>query len=127
MITGLYASLLIPIYFLLTWRVIAYRRSNKIGLGDAGDKSLLKRIRAQGNFIETVPLALVLMAMIEIQDGAPIGLHIMGVNIVIARAAHAYGFSSSPPKHQLRTLGMGLTLASIAAAGVWLFVLAVRG
>ncbi|MEO0357217.1 MAG: MAPEG family protein [Pseudomonadota bacterium] len=127
MITGLYASILIPLFFVLMARVILYRRRNRIGLGDAGDRSLLKRIRAHSNFIETAPLALILMALIELQDGSRIGLHILGVNLVLGRMLHAYGFSASPPKMMFRTGGIFLTLTMIGACGVWLFVLAIRG
>ena len=54
MITALYAIPLALLFLILTARVITYRRDNQIGLGDDGDKSLMKRMRAQANFTETV-------------------------------------------------------------------------
>ena len=69
-ITSLYTALLTFIFFWLSLRVIVYRRGNKVSMGHNGDNSLLKRMRAQGNFIEYVPFGLILLALVEF-SGAP--------------------------------------------------------
>jgi uncharacterized protein len=69
-VTGLYAVMLAVLFFVLSARVILYRRANKIGLGDGNDPVLQQRIRAQGNFSEYAPFGIVLMLVAEAQ-GSP--------------------------------------------------------
>lgn len=120
-VTALYAGALGMIFIILTWRVIAFRRANQIGLGDNGDKSLLKRIRAQGNFIETAPFAIVLLGVAESQGTPSLALHLLGLMLLCGRALHGYGLSASPPKMALRALGMVLTLTMIALTSLGVF------
>jgi uncharacterized protein len=44
-ITALYASMLVPLFILLSVRVLLFRRSAKIGIGDGGDTTMLRRMR----------------------------------------------------------------------------------
>ena len=41
-----------------------HRNRHKIGIGDGGDKALARKIRVHGNFVEYVPLGLLLMALL---------------------------------------------------------------
>ena len=49
-ITFLFASIFGILHVFLTARVGIYRLKTKVSHGDNGDKELLRRIRAQGNF-----------------------------------------------------------------------------
>jgi len=112
--TGIYIAITATIFLVLAVRVIMYRRRKKISLGDDGDKGLLKRMRAHANLVEYAPLALIMLAALEM-NGAPKALiHVLGLTFVIGRILHAYGFSASPPKMNLRILGMVLTLGMMA-------------
>jgi uncharacterized membrane protein YecN with MAPEG domain len=113
MITALYAIPLALLFLILTARVITYRRDNQIGLGDDGDKSLMKRMRAQANFTETVPFSLVLMLLVEFQFPSLWVVNLIGATLVLGRIAHGIGFSTSPPRMNLRVGGMVLTLVSV--------------
>lgn len=113
MITPFYAALLALIYLALSWQVILYRRSKQIGLGDDGDKGLIKRMRAHANFAEYAPFGLVLLGLVELQDASIWVVHAIGLTLLAGRGMHAYGFSASPPKMVLRSRGMMLTFASI--------------
>lgn len=119
-ITPLYAGLIALIFLVLCFRVIFYRRANQIGLGDAGDKSLLKRMRAQANCAEYAPIGLILLALVELQGAPGPVVHGLGVTLLLGRAMHAYGFSASPPVMPLRVWGMILTTLMIAVAAVGL-------
>lgn len=72
----------------------------------------MKRMRAQANCAQYAPFGLLLMVLVEFQTPAPNALHVVGMLLVLGRAAHGYGFSASPPKMNLRVGGMMLTLAS---------------
>ncbi len=109
-ITGLYIAAITTLFLVLSVRVIMYRRRKKIALGDDGDKGMLKRTRAQANLVEYGPLALLMMAALEM-NGAPGALmHVVGITLLVGRCIHAYGISASPPVMRLRVLGMVMTL-----------------
>ena len=119
-ITSLYAAVLTGLFLILSWRVIMYRRANSISLGDADDKDLRKRMRAQANFVEYTPLALLLMVMTEMQGAPALALHMMGLALLAGRVLHAYGFASTPQKIIFRQIGMVLTLTMLAVAALGL-------
>lgn len=124
MITGLYAALIALLFIALSARVIAYRLTHRLGLGDHGDKSLMKRMRAQANCAEYAPFGLLLMALVEIQDPATSALHLIGLPLLFGRALHAYGFSASPPVLILRQAGIVLTFGSFLVSIYCLLVFA---
>ncbi|NBO54630.1 MAG: glutathione metabolism protein, partial [Actinobacteria bacterium] len=95
MITGLYAGLCGLILVGLYARVSQRRLATKIGMGTGGDAVLEQRIRAHGNFIESVPIALVMLYLLEQTDPDPLYVHAFGVALVLARIAHAHGISST--------------------------------
>ena len=64
-ITGLYVALAALLVVVLSIRVVLCRRALRISLGDGDEKELKKRIRAQANAIEYLPLALLLLLSLE--------------------------------------------------------------
>jgi len=65
MITGIYAGFCGVLLVLLYLRISQRRMAAKIGLGTGGDADLELRVRAHGNFIESVPMALVLLFLLD--------------------------------------------------------------
>ena len=90
-ITGLYAALATLLILVLAVRVIAYRRSHKIGLGDGDDIELRKRIRAHGNAIEYLVLGLLLLLLLELNQTVPLLLHRFRLVLILARPAQPWG------------------------------------
>ncbi|UWR10153.1 MAPEG family protein [Sulfitobacter mediterraneus] len=124
-ITPIYAALIVLLFLGLSWRVILYRRANRLSLGDTGDKNLLKRMRAQANCAEYAPLALLLMVMSELMGSPAVALHLMGFTLLAGRVLHALGFAATPQKIVLRQLGMLLTLLMMAVTALGLLAHAV--
>ena len=87
-ITALYASLLAALVMVLAALVVAIRKSQKIGLGDAGNQDLQVRIRAHANALENIPLALILLALAELNGLSPILLHLAGLTLLVLAYRH---------------------------------------
>lgn len=123
-ITLSYASLLVLGHLALSLRVVSLRRGHRIGIGDGGVPELARAIRAQANSAEYVPLALILLALLEASGRIPPAvLHAWGAILVLARAAHGIGLSRASglsPGRFWGTLLTFLTLLSAAVAGLWL-------
>lgn len=115
MITLLYAGLCALLVLILAIRVASWRFKHKIGLGDGGDKELLKRVRAHGNAVEYLPLCLILLGGMEL-NGYPNGLiHGFGAALFVSRVAHAWGLSRSSGSSLGRLSGMAVTWAIMLA------------
>lgn len=113
-ITGLYAALCALLALVLAARISLYRNKAQVGLGSGGDAVLAQRIRALGNFVEYVPLALILLLVLELDHVQPWLLHLFGVVLVLSRIAHGVGLSSTAGKSFGRMYG---------TAGTWLVLL----
>lgn len=92
-LTALYALPLTLLFVTLGSRVAMTRIRKKIGVGFNDDKELMQIAGAHNNAAENIPLALLLLAMLELQDGPAMLIHGCGIILVIARFAHAYGVS----------------------------------
>ena len=93
-VSPIYISLLALLIIILAYRVTTFRRGEKISLGDQnGSKAMKGAVRAHANAVENIPLAALLLVMLEINTVNPILLHIFGLILVLSRYAHAWGLS----------------------------------
>lgn len=122
-LTLLFTGLCALMQCALTVMVVVRRLQARVSFLDGGDKLLLRRIRAHGNFTETVPMALLLMALLEISGLSSIGLIIFGIALLLGRVLHASSLLTNNARWS-RASGMTLTIAVISIEGVcalWLF------
>jgi uncharacterized membrane protein YecN with MAPEG domain len=117
-ITLLYASILALLLLVLTLRVVYLRRTLLVALGAGEHRRLEKAIRAHANLVEYVPLALILMALLEQQGAPPWQLHALGATLVVSRHLHAWGLSLHAGPSVGRIVGTTGTLLVLLAAGV---------
>jgi len=117
-ITALFIGVFVLLQIPLTI-MVGYRRARTgIQFFDGGDQVLLRRMRAHGNYTETVPIVLLAMAASEL-TGAPAWLLITGgVSLLGGRLMHAailvlkgWGLP--------RAIGMILTFVPMLAFGAW--------
>lgn len=110
----------------LGMRIVRVRFSQKVLHGDGGNPLLAQRMRAQLNFVENVPLILILFAAVELSGRGGIWMPILGGVFLLGRVAHAFGMDADYP-HKARSAGAiitwltGIGLAAYAvliAAGV---------
>ena len=113
-ITLLYASLLTILAIFLAIKVGMNRVETKTMTGEGESSKLLQSIRAHGNLIEYAPLALILLALLEMQNLSDSMLHLCGALFFLARISHAYGVSISRESTPYRLVG---------AVGTWLIML----
>src|SRR5882762_6292304 len=90
-ITALYAGILGLVSMVIAFKAGRLRGKKKIPLGDGGDRELLLAMRRQSNFVEYVPLALILIGLLELNHVQPTALHALGAALVVARVSHAAG------------------------------------
>lgn len=109
-VTPLYAAILALLVVGLTLRVVRLRWKFKVGIGTGDERELAKAIRAHGNAVETIPLALVLMLLVELGSVQTATLHWAGAALVVGRYAHAFGLSRHAGTSVGRTVGMLLTM-----------------
>jgi uncharacterized membrane protein YecN with MAPEG domain len=111
---GIFAVLQIPLTV-----IVGYRRARTgIQFFDGGDPTLLRRMRAHGNYTETVPIVLLAMMAAEL-TGAPAWLLWGGgTSLLIGRLMHAaililkgWGIA--------RAIGMILTFIPMLGFGAW--------
>ncbi len=116
-ITPLYAAVAALMLISLSVRVIGMRRQRRVSIGDGEDEILTRRIRAQGNFIEYVPMALVLLLLLLELGGASAWLlHGLGIALLAGRLVHAWALAAHNGTG--RMIGMGLTFGVIVVAAI---------
>jgi uncharacterized membrane protein YecN with MAPEG domain len=124
-VTTFTAAVMGLIYLLLSYRVSQVRMSKRISMGDAGDETLIARMRTHANFNEYVPTILILMLLIERSVGYSIGLGVASAVLILSRIAHAYGMGRPAP-NSARVAGTAGTWIVLAALSVWALVLAFK-
>jgi uncharacterized protein len=109
----------------LTALVIIRRAKTGVNLLDGGDVTLLRRIRAHGNFSETAPMALLLLALLEMRGVSPMWIALLGSCLLLGRVLHASSLLTNNTPWN-RYGGMVLTILALSAQGVLCIVLFLR-
>ncbi len=117
-ITSLYAGIITIVVLVLSARAGWFRGSTGISIGDGGNVKLHERVRQHQNAMEYVPLALILLALLESNGAGSTLLHGLGIALVIARIAHPLGLKADNIQHPLRTLGAAGTALMMLVAAV---------
>ncbi len=81
--------------FWLTMRIGQLRTKAGISVGDGGNELLVRRMRAQLNFAEQVPLTLLMVGVVELSGKGGLWLAPLGAVFVLGRIAHAIGMDGS--------------------------------
>ncbi|MCP5326562.1 MAG: MAPEG family protein [Oceanospirillaceae bacterium] len=93
-VTGLYTAIFTFLLLGLAYGVVRQRIKLKKALGhDHPDLQIANR--AHANAVEYVPIALLLMGIAELNGASNNMLHLLGLTLLVARVAHAWGFTAS--------------------------------
>ena len=111
-ITATYAAALAIILLALIYHVILARAKYEVSIGTGGNADLHTRVRRHGNFVETVPIALIVMALAELGGANATALHAAGVLLVVSRVIQPIGMHHEVATKPARILGgLGTHLA----------------
>lgn len=125
-ITLLYAGLLALISLVLSYQVGSMRGKTGISIGDGGNSDMLLAMRKQANFVEYVPMLLILIGLLEANGTGPLALHIMGASLVVSRIAHPLGLRADTMQGIGRVIGAAGTALLTLIASIWAIVIFVQ-
>jgi len=120
-VTPIYIAILGLLFLPITMRVGLYRIKSQISLGTGDDPEMVRRMRGQANFIETVPIALILLVAMEGLGASATWLHALGLTLVLGRIAHYAGLIEIGPL-AFRVVGMVATLVTILLGSTWIAI-----
>ncbi len=126
-VTLLYASFFTLFALVLSFRAGSFRGNAQISVlfGEPPNMELAQRVRVHQNFLEYVPLILILFGLLEASGVSRMFLYVMGDLLIVARIAHAIGLRHDNIQHIGRLIGAGGTaLITVVTAGygLWLSV-----
>ena len=124
-ITAIYVGILAIFALALSFRAGPFRGKTGISIlfGEPQNMELAERVRVHQNFLEYVPMMLILMGVIELNSGSTTFLHSVGILLIVARIAHAVGLKHDNMAHPGRFIGAaGTALLTLVAAcyALWL-------
>ena len=123
-ITALYAGLNALIMLVLALNVVRGRWRAKAGIGDGGDTTLGRAIRAHGNNTEYVPILLLLLLGLEFGAWPAWLLHAFGIAVTAGRVTHGIGLNRSSGTSPGRAIGMltaWIAMLIGAVLNIWRF------
>jgi uncharacterized membrane protein YecN with MAPEG domain len=115
-ITAIYAGVLGLMFLALEIPIGLMRTRGNVSLGDGGNPDLTVAIRRHANFVEHVPLALLLMALLELNGAGHTLLYVLGALLVLARLIHPFGLDIHVMRRPPRGLGAATTSLVILVA-----------
>lgn len=92
----------------LAIRIGQVRTSQKVSVGDGGNEFVIRRMRAQANFVEFTPFVLILIGALECSGYAATWLWVVGVVYMIGRLAHGLGMDGG-------ALGIGRMIGTLTS------------
>lgn len=122
MIVGFYAGVSGLILLWLAFRVGMVRRRSGISIGDGGAPAMIRAMRGQANFVEYVPLCLVLMGLMAALGAPAWELHLLGLGLTLGRVLHGLHFTRDAAPAWQRGIGAGLTFLVLIAGSLGLIV-----
>lgn len=94
------------------------RRASGVEVGDGGNVSLIRRMRAHANFVEYTPFVLLLIGLIELNVGSAAWLWGVSAAYLLGRVGHALGMDGMPAGRVIGTLVTFAALLGLSAYAV---------
>jgi uncharacterized membrane protein YecN with MAPEG domain len=115
-VTALYAGLVGLTAIAIAFRAGSLRGKLNVSLGDGGSRDLLLAMRRHANFAEWVPLALILIALLELNGVSTRAIHALGAALLVSRISPALGSRAETMQGAGRLVGAaGTALVTLVA------------
>ena len=127
-ITSAYLGILALLYLVLGLQVSRLRRDNRVVFGDGDNIKLRSAIRAHANFVEYVPIIVLMVALLEMSGMSTMRVHLLMGALLVARLMHPLGMYVGPRTLQFQIYRVGgitlnwLVLIVAAVLLLWRFV-----
>ncbi|MGI9334061.1 MAG: MAPEG family protein [Gammaproteobacteria bacterium] len=121
-ITVLYAGILGLMSIAVAFPAGRLRGRANVSIGDGGDKELLLAMRRHANFVEVVPLALIVIGLLEMNAAPGWAIHALGGSLAVFRVSHALGIKADTVKGAARALGAAGSALVMVVASIWAIV-----
>lgn len=106
-------------------RIGQVRSAAKVFVGDDGDENVIRRMRAQANFVENTPFVLILIAAIELSGKGGQWLAYVAGLFILAHVAHAFGMDGGA-LGKGRTIGTIVSMLTLVGLGIYAALVAGR-
>jgi uncharacterized protein len=104
----------------LAIRVGQVRTKEKVSVGDGGNDSVIRRMRAHSNFSEFTPIVLILLGLVEMATGTSMILWAAGGLYLVGRILHGIGMDGWSAGR-----GAGILITMVATAALGLYAIAI--
>ena len=111
MVSALYVVSGAIFLIILSLHVVKLRAQYQVAQGDGGFYELQTAIRMHGNAVEYLPVALILLVVMEMNGSPNWTLHLCGILLLAGRVLHALGLHRH--EHSWRQTGMSLTYVAL--------------
>ncbi|MBR0648146.1 glutathione metabolism protein [Roseomonas terrae] len=125
--TALWAALHAPLLLWLSMRIVPMRHAMDVEIGTGGHPALERAVRAQANFTEYAPFALLLLALAEASGTPGWAVNAIGALLLVGRVIHAWGITRQVEDIRFRVVGMSATFAAIALGAAACLVASLSG
>jgi uncharacterized membrane protein YecN with MAPEG domain len=117
---GLYIGINLLLTLVLAILVVRQRAKHSVSLGDGGNADVERAIRAHGNNVEYVAIALPGLIALGLLGASLTLLHAAGLLVTVGRVAHAVGISNGISIfRQFGTLATWIGVAVIGVGCLW--------
>jgi uncharacterized membrane protein YecN with MAPEG domain len=123
LITAFYAGILGLIAIGISIAAGRTRGTSGILIGDGGNIELIAAMRRHANFVEYVPLTLILIGLLEMNGVSNTAIHGLGAGLVFVRLCHAIGFRADQKLMPLRTIGAAGSTLILLISSIWAITL----
>jgi uncharacterized membrane protein YecN with MAPEG domain len=119
LLAGLFTLMMVPLSAQISARRL---KTGVISMNPSGDTTLIRRIRAHGNFIEYAPAAVIAVGLVELGVAPAVLVWSLAAAMFFSRVVHAIGmlYAKGPASLMLRGPAIVVQHVAFLVAGGWL-------
>ena len=118
---GLYIGLNLILTLVLAILVVRQRAKHDISLGTGGNEDLERAMRAHGNNVEYVAIALPGLIALALLGASTMLIHVAGLLVTLGRVGHAIGITNELTIfRQIGTLATWIGVLALGGGCLWI-------